>query len=104
VGSDPREGRGGAASERPLEATLEELEQVVARLEAGDLGLEEALAAFERGVRLARECESRLEQTERRIEMLLRGPDGSLTTRPLDPTQPPAGAPGRKTPTDGDGE
>lgn len=85
----------GDRSEKPVgeaptsfEATLAALEAVVARLESGTLGLEEALAAFERGVRLARECESRLDDAERKIEVLLRAPDGTLRTEPYDPTPP----------------
>lgn len=71
-----------------FEAALAALEQVVARLESGALGLDEALAAFERGVRLARGCESRLDEAERKVELLLRAPDGTLRAEPFEPAAP----------------
>ncbi len=43
-----------------FEATLRELEELVQRMESGDLGLEESLAAFERGVKLTRQCQAAL--------------------------------------------
>jgi exodeoxyribonuclease VII small subunit len=60
-----------------FEASLAELEKIVRRLEEGDLPLEESLELFEKGVRLSRECRERLNQAERRIEILLRAEDGS---------------------------
>jgi exodeoxyribonuclease VII small subunit len=62
-----------------FEASLAELEKIVRRLEEGDLPLEESLELFEKGVRLSRECRERLNQAERRIEILLRAEDGSAT-------------------------
>jgi exodeoxyribonuclease VII small subunit len=53
-----------------LEEALEDLEQIVARLEDGKLSLEESLVLFERGIRLVRLCSSRLESAEQRIESL----------------------------------
>jgi len=53
-----------------FEATLASLEKIVRRLEEGDLQLEESLKLFEEGVRLSRECNERLKQAERRIEVL----------------------------------
>lgn len=63
-----------------FEASLANLEKIVRRLEEGDLPLEESLKLFEDGVRLSRECQERLNQAERRIEVLLRDEqDGSPT-------------------------
>ena len=56
----------------PFEAALEKLEEVVDRLEQGDLELEASLAAFEEGVRLSRRCASQLDAAEQRIEVLTR--------------------------------
>jgi exodeoxyribonuclease VII small subunit len=53
-----------------LEEALEDLEQIVGRLEEGKLSLEESLVLFERGIRLVRLCSSRLESAEQRIESL----------------------------------
>lgn len=59
-----------------FEASLEALEKIVRDLERGDLPLEESLRLFENGVRLSRECQERLNQAERRIEVLLRDSEG----------------------------
>jgi len=71
-----------AASPRSFEDALERLEEVVERLEAGEIELEEALAVFEEGVELSRRCATQLEDAERRIEVLVG--DGSGEIRPFD--------------------
>jgi exodeoxyribonuclease VII small subunit len=58
--------------DQSFEASLASLEQIVARLESGELSLERALELFEEGVGLARRCQSQLEDAERKVEMLLR--------------------------------
>jgi exodeoxyribonuclease VII small subunit len=55
-----------------LEKSLEELEALVARLESGDLPLEEALKEFERGVQLTRQCQTALAEAEQKVEILLK--------------------------------
>ena len=55
-----------------LEKTLEELEALVTRLEAGDLPLEQALKEFERGVKLTRACQTALQEAEQKVEILLK--------------------------------
>jgi len=72
-------------TEPTFEEALSRLEALVARLEAGELPLEEALAAFEEGVRLARLCAGRLEDAERRVHLLSRRPDGTEHEVPFDP-------------------
>ena len=67
---------GGQEQARSFEASLEALEQIVQQLEGGDLPLEKSLELFEQGVRLSRECQERLSQAERRIEVLLRDNQG----------------------------
>jgi len=57
-------------AEPRFEASLASLEALVARLESGELELEQALAAFEEGVALARRCSTRLEAAELRIRTL----------------------------------
>ncbi len=54
-----------------FETSLEHLEQIVARLESGELPLEEALNEFERGVQLARVGQQTLQQAEQRVQILL---------------------------------
>ncbi len=59
-----------------FEADLAELEQLVMRMERGDLPLEEALGNFERGVALARACQQALRDAEQKVQRLGAGPDG----------------------------
>jgi exodeoxyribonuclease VII small subunit len=64
---------------KSFEASLEALEQIVQDLEQGELPLEKSLELFEQGIRLSRECQERLSQAERRIEVLLRDNQGRVT-------------------------
>ena len=59
-----------------FEAQLASLERIVRELERGDLPLERSLELFEQGVKLSRECQERLNEAERRIEVLLRDGEG----------------------------
>lgn len=59
-----------------FETSLAALEKIVRDLENGELPLEESLKLFENGVRLSRECQERLDQAERRIEILTRDTNG----------------------------
>ena len=54
-----------------FEDALEKLEDIVRKMEAGDMPLDDALKSFEEGIKLIRFCSSKLEETERRVEMLL---------------------------------
>lgn len=53
-----------------FERSLDELEQLVQRMEKGDQSLDDSLAAYERGVVLYRECQKALEQAEQRVRLL----------------------------------
>jgi exodeoxyribonuclease VII small subunit len=66
-----------------FEQILERLQAVVETLEQGDTPLEQALSAFEQGVSLARLGARRLDEAERRVELLLSDEDG-VRTRPID--------------------
>jgi len=55
---------------KDFEAALTELDVIVKKLEDGDIPLEQSLQLFERGVQLSRFCHARLEEAERRIEIL----------------------------------
>ncbi len=70
--------------EKTFEQSLGELEGIVTKLEAGDLSLEESLDLFEKGIKLSRECRSRLTNAERRIEILLKEGD-SFVAKEMDP-------------------
>ena len=71
--------------ERSFEKSLTELEEIVTKLEDGDLPLEGSLELFEKGIKLSRECRERLTNAERRIEILMKDADGSLTAREIEP-------------------
>ena len=67
-----------AATEQPFEAQLEELDGIVTALEDGRLPLEEALALYERGMRLAKASQERLDAAELRVRRLrVVAPDGT---------------------------
>ena len=55
-----------------FEDTLRKLEELLRKMEGGDMALEESLKAFEEGIRLSRLCSERLDEAERRVEMLLK--------------------------------
>ncbi len=67
-----------------FESSLVALEKIVRELERGDLPLEKSLDLFEQGVRLSRECQERLNESERRIEILLRDSEGRPTLSAFD--------------------
>lgn len=74
-----------AVGEEPFEKSLERLEAIVRSLEQGAIPLEESLALFEEGVRIARLCAKRLDEVEGKIEVLLRMDEGGPVTAPFNP-------------------
>ncbi len=68
-----------------FETSLKKLEEVVRRLEGGSLSLEDSLKAFEEGVRHAAFCSKKLDEAERRVEVLLKQKDGSFKREPFEP-------------------
>ena len=72
-----------------FEASLDALEQLVEKMERGDMSLEESLAAYESGVGLYRRCQAALEQAELRVR-LLGDPEDSASAQPFPPGQDPA--------------
>jgi exodeoxyribonuclease VII small subunit len=79
-----------------FEEALERLEAIVKDLEDGDLPLEESLRLFEEGVSLTRLCASKLEEAQRRIDVLTRGEQGDLKLQPFEPPEEDeSGEPGR---------
>ncbi len=65
-----------------FEEALGRLEDTVKRMEAGDMTLEESLKAFEEGIKLARLCSRKLDEAERRVEILLKQEE-ELVIRPF---------------------
>ena len=68
-----------------FEKSLARLEEVVKRLESTDLSLDEAMSLFEEGVKLSQECQKQLEETEGRVEILLKRADGKIAAKPFQP-------------------
>ena len=71
-------------AEMSFEAALAELEQVVARLESGNVALEESITLYARGADLRAHCEERLKAAEARVAEIAQGPDGALHSRPVE--------------------
>jgi exodeoxyribonuclease VII small subunit len=65
-----------------FEDALQELEQIVKRLESGSGKLSEAITAYERGALLKRHCEAKLREAQARVDKIVIGADGSPTTEP----------------------
>ena len=64
-------------SELSFEAAMQELETVVAKLESGDIELDESISLFERGHALKRRCEEELKRAEERVEAITLDADGN---------------------------
>ena len=74
-------------AKKRFEDTLGELEKIVQRLEDPDVPLEEAVALFEDGIKLSRFCSQKLDEVEKRVDVLLKDEQGNLITRPFDEAQ-----------------
>lgn len=59
-----------------FENSFDRLEKLVAQLEAGELSLEDSLKAFETGMKLVQQCEAKLQEAQKKIELLVREPSG----------------------------
>ena len=64
--------------EKTFEENLKELEDIATNLESGDLGLDEAIKEFEKGIKLSKECSNKLDEAEKKINILVQGEDGTL--------------------------
>jgi len=80
-----KEGRGGRKKPESFEDALKRLEEIVQRMEGGDLALEDSLGLFEEGVRLTRVCSQRLDEAEKKIELLTRDEKGGVKAELVDP-------------------
>ncbi|MGN1013049.1 MAG: exodeoxyribonuclease VII small subunit [Clostridia bacterium] len=65
--------------EKTFEESLNELEEIATKLESGNLGLDEAIKEFEKGIKLSKECSEKLDEAEKKINILVQGENGNLT-------------------------
>ena len=65
-----------------FEEALVELEQIVRRLEGGQVKLDEAILSYERGAQLKRHCERKLNEAQQRVDRIVIGPDGAVSVEP----------------------
>lgn len=70
-----------------FEKGIEELEEIVKKLESGDATLDETLKLFERGIRLSAQCNKLLDEAEQKVTVLLRENDGKLTQQDFLPDE-----------------
>ena len=66
-----------------FEAAMKRLENIVEELESGDLTLDQALKKFEEGVKLSRFCSKKLDETEKKVSILLRDEKGNVQEKPF---------------------
>ena len=78
--ADPKQ----ETKELSFEDALKCLEGIVGAMEAGELGLEEGIGKFEEGMALAKHCADRLNQVEKKVEMLVRKADRTLDWKPVE--------------------
>lgn len=64
-----------------FEKALQQLEEIAVKLEDGDLGLDESISQFEKGMKLAKFCRQKLDEAERKIEILQKGADGQVSVK-----------------------
>ncbi|MFC1578286.1 exodeoxyribonuclease VII small subunit [Thermodesulfobacteriota bacterium] len=70
-------------AKKTFEQAMKQLEQIVQDLESGDMPLEKAIKTFEDGIRLSKFCSEKLDETEKRITILMQDSDGKLSEAPF---------------------
>lgn len=81
-------GAAGSGREPSFEAMMDRLDELVQKLEEGNLTLEESIRSFEEGMTLVKKCAAVLEGAEQRIQKLTRDAEGKPALAPLEPTPP----------------
>jgi len=70
--------------EKKFEEAMQRLEEIVQSLDSGDLPLEESLKIFEEGMKLVGFCNSKLDEAEKKVSLLVKESDGQLKEKPFD--------------------
>lgn len=71
-------------AEQTFEEAMKRLEEIVQGLEGGELSLENSLEIFEEGMKLVSFCSNKLEEAEKKVTMLVKGPDGTSIRQPFE--------------------
>jgi exodeoxyribonuclease VII small subunit len=69
--------------QKTFEQSMKQLERIVQELEDGDLPLEKAIKKFEEGIKLTKLCSEKLDETEKKISVLLKNAEGQMAEKPL---------------------
>jgi exodeoxyribonuclease VII small subunit len=72
-------------AQKTFEQSMKLLERIVQELEDGDLPLEKAIKKFEEGIKLTKLCSEKLDETEKKISILLKNSEGLMTEKPFMP-------------------
>jgi len=73
-----------AENDKSFEDAMLELEEIVSKLEKGDVSLEESIMNFQQGIELSRYCASKLDEAEKKISILLQNEEGNLIEKDFD--------------------
>ena len=85
-----------------FEDALSKLEKIVSKLEDGEIALEESIKLFEEGIRLSRLCNQKLEEAEKRVEILMKGKNAVFKPQPFDPLTGSGQAPSEESDSEED--
>lgn len=72
---------------KSFEESLKELEEIVEKLENGDVTLDESVKLFENGMKLTKSCKKQLENAEKKVTMLMTDENGEITEIPFEPSE-----------------
>ena len=73
-----------SGKEQGFEESLEKLESIVDNIESGDLSLDESIVKYEEGMKLSKFCTSKLNDIQRKVEILVKDSSGEIETKPFD--------------------
>lgn len=71
-------------AKQSFEQNMQELEETVKKMESEDVSLDEALSLFEKGIKLSKSCQKILEDAEKKVNVLLKSEDGTLSEKPFE--------------------
>lgn len=76
-------------AQKTFEQSMKQLEEIVQELEDGDLPLDKAIKKFEEGIKLTKFCSAKLDETEKKVSILLKNADGQMVEKPFQPEDEP---------------